>query len=82
MKSIIKQLEELKKGSKYYDSAIDEAIAIVSAGRDEIDKKKQCWLDLQNGHEGHPHNDNCEWFIEDVDIDEIIGGKEGLHEHE
>ena len=35
MKSIIKQLEELKKGSKYYDSAIDEAIAIVSAGRDD-----------------------------------------------
>ena len=79
MKSIIQQLEELK--GLYVENVsvipLREAIAIVKAGQDEIDKKKQCWLDLQNGHEGHPHNDNCEWFIEDVDIDEIIGGKEG-----
>ena len=93
MKSIIAQLEELKKGCPggtcAYCLGVDHAIAIVNAGTLSDDEIKMTELSLNISHSMNhdkPPEDCkvCYGIINKMKLmrDEIIGGKEGLHEHE
>ena len=114
MKSIIKQLEELRKELAFHKfqmekrmdrwtvmghmrygelvgkiQAYEKAIAIVNAGTLSDDEIKMTELALNISHSMNhdkPPEDCkvCYGIINKMKLmrDEIIGGKEGLHEHE
>ena len=72
MKSMITQLEELKRFAPHGMINIDQAIAIVKAGRDEL--KLVCNADDKSNIE--VVRILSKWFV--IKIDEIIGKGKGL----